>query len=400
VQPTATLQPLPLLGEPSTVSVWRREPYRILFPLGAAFAVVGTLPWLLFAAGMLPAYPRVFHALVQVQSFLACFIGGFLMTFVPRRTGAAPPAPWELTLAAVFPAAIAVGAGFGKIALAELAWLAWLIVLGRFVVVRFISAPMNPKPAPSMIWIPMSLGMGVFGTLVAGISAAKKEMLLHDLGQRLALQAMVCGLIMGVGGLLLPVLMQRSAAGAQRLSRTHHALLAVAFFASYPLELVTTPWAFALRAAVTGLVLVWGARLWRGPEQPGTHLWLAWAGAWALPLGHAFVAVFPAHRVAGLHIVFIGGFALLALAIGAHVTFAHGNRSDLLRQAPRQSRLLPCGVLLLVALLARAGLDWSGTHYTQSLALGALSFLAALGCWFWAILPVALSPPRVTHPPG
>ena len=30
---------------------WRREPYRLLFPLGAALGVAGVLPWLLFGVG-------------------------------------------------------------------------------------------------------------------------------------------------------------------------------------------------------------------------------------------------------------------------------------------------------------------------------------------------------------
>jgi hypothetical protein len=47
--------PMPILGESSEVSVWRREPYRVLFPAGALFAVVGTLPWVLFAAGAISA---------------------------------------------------------------------------------------------------------------------------------------------------------------------------------------------------------------------------------------------------------------------------------------------------------------------------------------------------------
>jgi hypothetical protein len=267
------------------------------------------------------------------------------------------------------------------------------------VVVRLVNAPMAPKPVPSMVWIPLSLGIGVFGTLVAGVAAVRGKMVIHDVGQWLALQAMVAGLGWGVGGLLLPVLTRRSAAGAQRLSRTAHLFAVPIFWASYPLEVVNVQAAFALRAAVAAVVLVWGAQLWRLPEQRGVQVWLAWLGAWSLPLGHALVAIFPAHRVAGLHVVFIGSFAALVFAVGAHVTFAHGNRPELLQQPARRSRLLPCAIALVVALVARAGLDFAGDQYLRGLGLAALAFSVAVGCWLWAVLPVAWAPSVQRAPP-
>lgn len=383
-----------MLGAPTDVSLWRREPYRLLFPLGALMAVAGALPWLLYALGFI-AYPRVFHALVQVQAFIACFIGGFLFTFVPRRTGGPPPSRVELSLAVLCPVALAVLTGLGKISLAESAWFVWLLVIGRFVLARLSKAPMAPKPVPSMAWVPMSLGIGVFGTLVAGITAVQGKMVLHDIGQRLALQAMVAGLVMGIGGLLLPVLTRRSAAGAQRLPRWAHIVAALVFWASYPLEVASVPAAFAVRAAVAGLVLVWGAELWRLPEQRGLQVWLAWLGAWALPLGHALVAVLPQYRVAGLHLVFLGCFGALVFAIGAHVTYSHGNRSELLRQPWYRSRLTPAALALAVALVARLALDVSGTLYLVTMGIAAVAFCAAALGWLWAVLPVALRPPVV-----
>ena len=387
--------PLPLLGESHEVSVFRREPYRVLFPAGALFAVVGTLPWVLFAAGVITGYPRVFHALVQVQSFLACFIGGFLFTFVPRRTGGAPPSRVELTLAVLFPALLALAAGFGKVSLAELAWLAWLVMVARFVWKRLVDAPMGPVPAPSMVWVPMSLGIGLFGTLVAAVAAIRGKMAIHDVGQWLALQALVAGMVMGVGGLLLPVLTRRSAAGAQRLPRAAHVLGALIFWASYPLELFSVRAAFGIRAAVAAVVLVYGAGLWKLPEQRGLHVWLAWLGAWALPVGHLSVAIFPGHRVAGLHLVFLGSFAALVFAVGAHVTWSHGNRPELMRVPVQKSPLFPCAVALAVAVAARAGLDATGEHYLRALGLAGVAFVAAVACWLWAVLPVMWSKPRV-----
>ena len=72
--------------------LWRREPYRIFFPLGCLLAWAGVLHWFLHSIGWLADYAPVFHAIAQIQGFMMCFAVGFLFTAIPRRTGTAPPA--------------------------------------------------------------------------------------------------------------------------------------------------------------------------------------------------------------------------------------------------------------------------------------------------------------------
>ena len=66
--------------------LWRREPYRVFFPLGATMAVAGIGHWLLHALGFLADYRSIFHSITQIQSFLTAFAVGFLFTMIPRRT--------------------------------------------------------------------------------------------------------------------------------------------------------------------------------------------------------------------------------------------------------------------------------------------------------------------------
>ena len=49
---------------------WRREPYRLFFPLGLLLGWCGVLHWLLYGTGVLADYRPVFHAIAQVQGFL------------------------------------------------------------------------------------------------------------------------------------------------------------------------------------------------------------------------------------------------------------------------------------------------------------------------------------------
>ena len=51
---------------------------------------------------------------------------------------------------------------------------------------------------------------------------------------------------------------------------------------------------------------------------------MVWLSAWAIPAGYLGAAAEPWAAQAGLHVVFIGGFALMALSVGIHVSLAHG----------------------------------------------------------------------------
>ena len=66
-----------------------REPYRLLFPLGALFGCLGVGHWLLYALQWSSA-SNLFHASIQMTAYMYCFIAGFLMTALPRFASAPP----------------------------------------------------------------------------------------------------------------------------------------------------------------------------------------------------------------------------------------------------------------------------------------------------------------------
>src|ERR1700693_6359886 len=80
---------------------WRREPFRIFFPLGVVLAWAGIGHWLLYAIGLTASYSCQLHGLVQVQAFLMAFAVGFLFTALPRRTQGPPPSSVEMAGAAI-----------------------------------------------------------------------------------------------------------------------------------------------------------------------------------------------------------------------------------------------------------------------------------------------------------
>jgi len=395
------VQPEPSLASSGWLDV--TDPWRTFFPLGVLLGWLGVLHWLLFAAGVTTTYRAVFHATAQVQGFLTSMAVGFLFTFVPRRTETAPPSRAEMSVAAAAPTLATLAAWLERWTLAQALWLSGIVVVAVFVV-RRVRSPAGARRLPGVfLWVPVALLSGIIGAILVAVAAVLgpgEEPELWQLGRGLLLQGLVSGLIVGVGGTLLPTLLRGetavpSTSGARvRVAQTAAALL---FLASFPVEVFASPrWGLALRAAVAGVVLIGNARLWRRPSMPGLHRWFIWTSAWLLPLGFVLAAFQPALRSAALHVVFIGSFALMALSVSLHVALSHGGRPERLGQWSWQTWAM--GLLLLAAVVFRvlAGLD--AEHLARWLGPSAGSFLLATVAWASSVLPAILRRPAGDGP--
>jgi uncharacterized protein involved in response to NO len=371
------------------------DPWRLFFPLAILLAWAGTLSWLLYGAGVTDSYLAVFHATAQVQGFLTCMATGFLFTFVPRRTGTAPPATWELFAAGAGPVAAALAAWWDHWALAQVLWGAGAAVVAAFVLRRVVSGAGAGRVPGVFVWVAVAVVAGVASCALVAVAAAIGPHRVPDLwqlGRGGLLQGLLGGLVVGVGGTMLPTLTRGPAAppgpGSRWAGRLPHAVVALVFFASFPLEVYGDVRAgLLLRAATGGGTLVGVARLWRLPSLPGLHRWILWTSAWLLPLGWGASALVPDQRAAVLHVVFIGAFGAMALAVSLHVALSHGGRPERLAESPWQTRAL--ALLLLAALAFRilSGLD--GARMRPWLGAAAASFFLATLAWAALALPAA-----------
>jgi uncharacterized protein involved in response to NO len=372
-----------------------REPFRVLFPLGALLAWAGVLHWLAFALGLTLEYRSIFHSLVQIEGFLACFASGFLMTFIPRRTRSPAASPLELALAVTLPVCTAIFAWLEMWAVSQIFWITLLLLLAQFALRRFRSAPGSVPPP--FVWVPAALFFGLAGAVLAAVGAARGDegMWIHDVGRGLVLQGVFSGLVLGTGAFLLPAITRGEAPPDQsrRDSRDRllHLALIAAFFASFWVEeIVSVQAGFSLRATVVLLALM-PARPWIRPALPGLHRRIAWLAQWMLPAGYAFVAAEPDLRRIGLHVVFIGCFAALVLAVSIHVTWSHSGRAARLHETPRSLKVM--AALLALALTARMLVDLDPTRLMLWIGVAAASFLAATVAW-----AVVLLGGRESHP--
>ncbi len=382
---------------PDPTGLSRRDPFRVFFPLGILLAWAGIAHWVLHWSGVLADYRPAFHAITQIQGFMMAFAAGFLMTALPRRTGNAPPAVWEVWSVAGLLAATVVAAWLERFDLSQVAWLSATVVLLRFAS-RRIRRPRSPKPLPaSFVWIVWGLLLGVVGSLATaafGILGADLHWL-HTVGKLHVLQGMFLGLIAGIGGMVLPLVTHGNVPDSvqERGLLVWHVLGLVLLVASFWVEpFVSLRLAMALRCAATLVVLSGARSMWRLPRTPGFHRKLVWVATWMLPVGFALGAAFPAHKHIGLHVVFIGGFALMALAISMHVTHAHAGDRQLMGASPRA--VVVMAGALVVALLLRIVVELDRAHYLDWIAGAATAFLVATVAWGVVALPVLLRRPR------
>ncbi|MFL5249129.1 MAG: NnrS family protein [Myxococcales bacterium] len=374
----------------STSSLTRRDPSKLLVAMGAALATAGVLPWLLFALGLHSLYEPIFrsvgfrssfHPLVQVEGFLACFAIAFLFAYIPRRTGTAPAARWQVAIAVAAPVAIAVLAFLDKWVWAQVVWLVLLAMAAEFSLRRMRRARL---PA-SFVWVPIGILMGVCGAVLAGagVMLGARQYFLHEIGRGLLLQGMFTALVLGTFDLIVPAVAEQVDEVADRklvLEAVLHSVCAVAFFASFFAgEMVSAQLGFAIRALVTLIVVSGPLQSAPMPLYPGMSDRMLRVCIWMLPLGYSWVAIAPLYRRAGLHVVYLGCFTALVLAVAAHLSLSRHPVTE--RQRARPWQLALGGGLLAVALTARTLLELDPPNFHLWLGMAAASFLTATVPW-------------------
>src|SRR3954468_16910132 len=142
----------------------RKEPWRVLFPLGTLLAWAGVLPWLLFALKLTDAYRpfygvlgyRTFlHPLAELEGFLLCFAARLLFTLLPG-----PPAGWQVAAAVIAPVATVLLTAIGQWQAGQAATVVLLLIALEFTLRRV-------RRSPDALWIPFGILLGCAGAALA-----------------------------------------------------------------------------------------------------------------------------------------------------------------------------------------------------------------------------------------
>jgi uncharacterized protein involved in response to NO len=342
--------------------------------------------WLFYATGLTQTYSCLAHGLVQMQAFMPALALGFLLTALPRRTQSAVPSRGELGAAVALLVLGAVAALAERTALAEIAYLALLLLLARFAGVRLWGSGARRRPPAAFVLVPLALLNGAVGAVLVVTGGGR----VIALGRLLVEQGVFLCLVVGVGALILPLVsglappadLDASPREPRRLRA--YLLLGLVVDATFVAEVAGLVRAAPLlRAVAVAAGLVLGGS-WRAPREPGLHRRLVWAGAWLTPLGLAAAALVPDYRVPALHVLFIGGFATLGLGVATHVSFGHLGLTAAARGRPPV--VVALTVCLALALLARVAADWSDGYFAH-IGWAAAAWIAGTAAWLAVLGP-------------
>jgi uncharacterized protein involved in response to NO len=327
-------------------------PYRLLFPLGIAYALAAALVWPLHALGWI-GYPAPIHWTLMIQGFVHCFVLGFLLTALPAFLHAERTRPGELIAVTAAMLALGVLALAGLPALAQAAYTLTFIVLATLVARRVTRRRGDPPEEFLLVALGLVLGAcgGALGTAVSAgwLADPSPRFALH-----LIARGMVIALVLGIGGLLVPtfsamreplVIPGIARPGQRGPRRALYAPIALAFIAAAVCDGTGHPGAAGWLRVTAGTVL--GFLVWKLFRRPGRHDLLSysiWGAGWFILSGLWVAALFPGRALLGYHLIYIGGFGPLIMGIATRVVVTHGGYP----MAHERHVLRPEAVLALV----------------------------------------------------
>jgi len=390
--------PVPLPTDAVRKNIWRaslrEEPFRLFFPLGITCGVVGAGHWLFYGLGLTGSYSGFVHASIQIQGFMACFIFGFLFTAWPKFAVGPVATWWEIVGVFAGGALVLVSLAAGWWPLVEVGTLVQLTAFGVFMGGRYWRRATQQPPA--LIFLTVAFVHAAVGAGLLLWIRLDGPPALELLGRRLLWQGSCLAVVLGMGGHLIPRVLGMPEGVVPKLpAPTGWAGVRVAFrgwrawscwlsggllFASFLIEHGgAEPLGRMVRAAVVSVHLVASTQVWRLPRVRATFVYGLWVSVWLVVVGLWAAAFASRYHVAALHLVFIGGFSLLVLTIGARVTLSHGGYMRL----EARNRLVAAVIAgVLVAAALRVGADASPERYFATVASAAGVWMMA--CLLWA----------------
>jgi uncharacterized protein involved in response to NO len=211
------------------------------------------------------------------------------------------------------------------------------------------------------------------------------------MGAMLLHQGFVLFLLLGIGTFLLPRFLnvdeeQMTAPASWRVRAGFSGATGLILLASYWME-ANQPFgsgAAWLRGAAAIAYLGAMVPFHRQTWPPRTASSAAQLALLALVAGLLFPLFWPGQRIAGLHVVFLGGFSLITFTVATRVVLGHSGNAALFGK--RLPGLQTATVLLLAGTVLRAAGDFvpARAHWLNG---ASYLWMLAAAVWAWSVLP-------------
>ena len=379
------------------------EPFRLFFPVGMLFGIIGVALWPLFFAGMLGYYPSVAHPRLMIDGFAGFFIFGFMMTAGPRLLGA--PAFGSKCVLAIF----SLGC------LSSLAFIFNQVVTGDALFGLTTAAMLfkanqayrarTDMPPPGFPLAALGLVSACVGSVLLALTATYwPNATAYALAKILLFQGFTVLPIIGVGAFFFPKIIggtnrhdfdETMTPSAEWKRRSRHSIFAaIGFAVSVVIELsghITT--AYILRtvtlAAYILTQLPW-MEFRRKERMHGLQLIFALS---TIAIGLLGAAFFPGYKVAWLHAYFFVGLTGTIFLVSIRVVFGHSDRPDLIKKSVKIFAWVTGALILAAAtrIVADFRPDLSTTHYIYASVLWLLCAII----WLCFVAPKTKPPKRL-----
>lgn len=349
-------------------AVIEKEPYRLFFPLGVLFLLCGALVWvpLIWTQDQ---YPVVLHRYLMLNGFAGCFIGGFLMTAIPRFSQTP-----HANLREVLTLFLVITLGLIPAHTESEKWVFFFSSLTPLAIFIFLIPRFKKRkadPPPSFIFIFVGLLLWLISGLLSMAFDPETYKYLHYEGA-------IASIILGVGSRLIPAIL-----GHEEILQVAKAkkpvlifVLVFLFTVSY---LLPEESGIYLRSAV---ILIIGLRYWklyRLPKVRSALTWNIWVSSWLIVLSFVLKAVWIEGMIHVSHSFFINGIVLMSLLIGTRVLQSHGPKDPSLENS---KILYVVSFFIVLAAATRVSAYLMPDHYLSHLAYS--SIILCLGAIIWS----------------
>jgi uncharacterized protein involved in response to NO len=366
-------------------------PYQLFFPLGLLNAMIAVGVWFVQDLGWFQSPAILIHSKLIVGGFLWSFIVGFLMTALPRMTGAFGATRLEY----IFASALLLGQTLLSFQIDARYFYANQALLTLFLIIyggrRLLQLK---KPVPVFFsHVGMAMVLALTGSYYHFLGNSFMGIHLFHVGTTLLL-------VLGIGTRFfsflsgLPSVFESvTSLRAKLMFHGAGVLMGVLLFLAG--QGVTIAY-----LGITVLSLIYLFKIWqiqRPSNRPSALKYGVRIVASTIPLSFFLTWLQPLMFVTWFHLLFIGCFALITFAVATRVTLAHGSYPvDLETQSPALWFLVSFIVLAIVFRILYGFTD--GMWRLSCLHLAATLWILAVISWCWAFLPKIFRPGSLAKP--
>ena len=375
---------------------WRdlaAEPFRIFFPAAVAVGLVGVALWPLYALKVADFYPGVSHARLMAHGFFGGFIVGFLGTALPRMLSSFPLTAGEAGVSLALYLTMAAAYAQFKIVPGDELFLVWLGFFALGGLVRFCRR--KDAPPPGFVLVLLGLLCAAAGAALAIADADADEARFAALQHLLSYQGFVLFPILGVGAFILPRFFGMSSSHDMPESRQltagwlrkAGAALAVAAAILLSFFIEAAGWhrvGPAVRFVAALVYIVVEIPVFRAAAVKNAFTGVLKVAFALLLAGFAGAGIYPAYRVALLHLTLVGGFAAVTFAVAARVIFGHSGNLALMSK-PNRWLWVALGAMWF-GMITRISGDFLPKIRFSHYAYGAVLWIIGVLIWAWKVL--------------